>query len=432
MRLRSHLLTNLLTPLLALTFTAVAVADDAQLKPKDLPADETIWPNQTSYRNSDPWLVANHDKIRKLQPRVLVINFTNTHNMDQIKAATEKYARALAESSRYHGFDNPDAPVFLEYKVLKYVDMRDRPIPPERANRNSAFFPYLPKGTPGQNFDYGALYSEAFARFYGFQDPNDHTRYLTLGELINAGIVHELWFHALHDDRGSPWESIEDKQYYDEHLQPIKGKHGPAGNGHHKSMPWVGRSFRITFMNAQRGVGCALESASHAFEGIANHNAIAWFKPYFDEFAELDLNRRYPQLPERSLYPMLWGEGNYAEYPDKTTMIIHSKGKTYRCEDYIAYGGNVHFCPGARDHYDLESPFVVKTVLETWRQGDQPGEHGPPHDFDKSKFEQYADVAPDCMGRWLIYWRQCMPGLGNKMKDDDGKPMKTWWPFLFY
>lgn len=419
----------------ALAMVAIATAAFAaspKLKPENLPADETIWPNQTSYRNSDPWLVKNHEKIRRMEPRVLVINFTNTHTMEQIAASTDQFIKALAESSRYHGFENPDAPAFLNYKVAKYVDMRDRPIPSERAKRNSAYFPYLPKDRPSQNFDYGALYSAEFAKHYGFQDPDDYTRYLTLAELINAGIVHELWFHALHDDRGSPWEAIEDKQYYDERLRPIKGKHGPAGNGHHESMPWVGRSFRITFMNAQRGVGCALESASHAFEGIANHNAIAWFKPYFDEFAELDLKDRYPQLPNRSLYGTLWGEENYAEYPDKTTMVIHSKGQTYRCADYICKGGNVHFPPGARSDYDMSSPFVVKTVIETWRQGDKPGEDGPAHDFDRSKFEQYADVAPDCMGKWLVYWRQCMPGLDNNMKDDKNRPMKNWWPLLFY
>jgi hypothetical protein len=25
-----------------------------------------------------------------------------------------------------------------------------------------------------------------------------------------------------------------------------------------------------------------------------------------------------------------------------------------------------------------------------------------------------------------------MPGLDNTALDDDGRPMKNWWPFLFY
>jgi hypothetical protein len=36
-----------------------------------------IWPNAESAVNSDPWLVANHDRIRLMQPRVLVVNFVH-------------------------------------------------------------------------------------------------------------------------------------------------------------------------------------------------------------------------------------------------------------------------------------------------------------------------------------------------------------------
>ena len=53
-------------------------------------------------------------------------------------------------------------------------------------------------------------------------------------------------------------------------------------------------------------------------------------------------------------------------------------------------------------------------------------------DFNKEKFARYKDVAPDCQGQWMVFWRQCMPGLDNKCVDDEGKPMKNWWPFLFY
>jgi hypothetical protein len=46
--------------------------------------------------------------------------------------------------------------------------------------------------------------------------------------------------------------------------------------------------------------------------------------------------------------------------------------------------------------------------------------------------KRYAELAPDCMGRWLVYWWQNMPGLNNRSKDDDGRPMKNWWVFWFY
>ena len=40
--------------------------------------DLTVWPNVKSFRNSDPWIVANHDRIRRLEPRVLARRTTGT------------------------------------------------------------------------------------------------------------------------------------------------------------------------------------------------------------------------------------------------------------------------------------------------------------------------------------------------------------------
>ena len=52
--------------------------------------------------------------------------------------------------------------------------------------------------------------------------------------------------------------------------------------------------------------------------------------------------------------------------------------------------------------------------------------------FSSAVLLRNRDLAPDCMGAWLVYWRQNMPGMNNRSKDDAGKPMKNWWPFLFY
>jgi hypothetical protein len=37
--------------------------------------------------------------------------------------------------------------------------------------------------------------------------------------------------------------------------------------------------------------------------------------------------------------------------------------------------------------------------------------------------EAYDGLAPDCMGPFLVWWRQNMPGLGNAAKDVEGQPM---------
>jgi hypothetical protein len=113
-------------------------------------------------------------------------------------------------------------------------------------------------------------------------------------------------------------------------------------------------------------------------------------------------------------------------------MRITWKGKEYSVDPYIAFGGNVHFPPGARGHYDLQSPFTVKSTIENYRLRNGPDGKDRITDFNKDKFKQWLSFCPDGMGPWLIFWRQNMPGWNNKCLDDDGVPMKNWWPFLFY
>ena len=94
-------------------------------------------------------------------------------------------------------------------------------------------------------------------------------------------------------------------------------------------------------------------------------------------------------------------------------------------------GGSVHFTPNSRGHYDLENPTPVLSTIEHYRRFDGADGRDGAEPWTVERFQRYRDLAPDCMGPWLLYWRQNMPGLANKSKDDDGKPMKNWWPFLF-
>ena len=391
--------------------------------------DLSVWPNRRSSGNSDPWIWKNHDRIRKMRPRVLVLNFANDVDMVGVRDRTEGMIDALAEASRYHGYRDESAPAFLEYQVVRYVDLRDDPIPPERARRNSRRCPYVSEDKPS-GCDYGAFYGDDFAAAYGFREGDGTGPYLNLHELIRRGIVHELWFYQIHDDWGAPLETIEYKQYYDDHCRPIPGIHGPAGNGHSPTMPWSGRSFRITFFNPHRGIGCGMENFSHAMEGMANFGSIGYYRRFFDEYAEFDLDRRFG-LPFRTLYAFLGGEAR-ADYPAPTTMHLAGKGREHTVEPYVARGGSVHFPPGARGHYDLTSPFTVRSTIESWRMRNGPGGEDLAADFNKDRFSRWRDFCPDCMGPWLVYWRQNMPGLDNRCLDDEGRAMKNWWPFLFY
>ena len=98
--------------------------------------------------------------------------------------------------------------------------------------------------------------------------------------------------------------------------------------------------------------------------------------------------------------------------------------------DFIA--GNVHFPPGAKSDYDMKTNVPVLSSMEHYRLRDGPKKKDLAEEWKMERFYRYNDLAPDGMGPWLVYWRQCMPGLDNKCLDDERKPMKNWWIFLFY
>ena len=70
-------------------------------------------------------------------------------------------------------------------------------------------------------------------------------------------------------------------------------------------------------------------------------------------------------------------------------------------------GGNVHFMPNGRSTTTSTPATPVLSTIESWRQPDR----GAP--WTPAVLDRYRDLAPDCMGRWVVYWRQNMPGLDN-------------------
>jgi len=380
------------------------------------------WPNEISRANSDSWLAENHDAIRVMYPKVLVLNFVNGWSGFQEKLRS--LMDAIALSTAYHGYEDPGSKPFLRYEVAGCVDLADPPGTPT-PDGNSTRYPRVPGWQQGNNFAYEELYGETFSRFFGFEDPDHAGMCLNLAELIDRGIVHELFFFAVHGDHGAPLETIENKQYYDETFSKIDA-HGGAGNGHYPGMPWTGRSFRITFVNYQRGIGCALENLGHALEGMAHFDFCPYWRRYFYEFAGFDLDARFG-LPFGTLY----GGGPYS-YPSPD-VLEWERGSTHgSVHNYRVVGGNVHFPPNARWDYDLTNTRPVWSTIEHYRRFD--GWMGEDRRilWTPRTFWRYNEAAPDCMGPWLVYWRQNMPGCGNPSVDDDGAPMSNWWPFLFY
>jgi len=394
--------------------------------PRDDPADLSVWPNQTSRANSDRWLVDHHDRIRQMRPRLLLLNFSQEASREKLAKLTADLLAAVRESSRYHGYRNPDAPVFLNYQLFKFADLREE----GRTKGNSRKFPVKAGVTNTFNVDYNAFFTDAFAPHYGVPDPADPSRYLRLDDLAELGYVHELWVFGEGAPEVVAYECVELKPQYDEHFVRQGNRFVQAGNGGDPDQKWTGRSLRIGFINASRGVGCFLESLGHSVEGTANARAIPYFTRYFHEFAGHDLKTRFG-LPFESFYP-LWGEGSGIRYPAPSTAVATREGRAWTLTNYVAYGGNVHFTPNGRRHYDLENTEPVLSTIEDWRIGSGPDGRDLAQPWTNARFAQYRALAPDCMGPWLIYWRQNFPGLDNRQKDDAGQPMKNWWPFLFY
>src|ERR1700754_1324037 len=96
------------------------------------------WPNDDSAANSDPWIVANHDRITQMRPRVLAVNFVSGLGEADARARLDQLGGALREPSRWQGWRDPSAPPFLEYELIGIADLTE---PEGRRDRNSARFP---------------------------------------------------------------------------------------------------------------------------------------------------------------------------------------------------------------------------------------------------------------------------------------------------
>src|SRR5580693_6518469 len=92
-----------------------------------------VWPNATSFTNSDPWIEQHHDQIVQMNPNVLVLNYANkcgandavTCDPTEMQKLTQEHIKAFQWASRYHGYNDANAPAFLNYNVVKIVDLRD-------------------------------------------------------------------------------------------------------------------------------------------------------------------------------------------------------------------------------------------------------------------------------------------------------------------
>jgi hypothetical protein len=392
----------------------------------------TVWPNEESSASSDPWLAEHHAEIREMRPRVLALNFVNRRSMDEMRAQLEGVAAAIAEGSRYHGYADPDAPPFLRYELAHLADLRDAPPPPGWPYNNSTAYPRENPVEGYWGFDYERLFTPEYAARYRIVDPGEPGRVLGLCEAIDRGLVHEVWIYADADvPDASAAEILSLKPFYDENRRRLSGPMNRcAGNGCFDDEDVIpcSRTVRIAFFNNTRGPGCFLESLSHGFEsmGAWNRDLIPSLSRDFIPFSSHDLDQRYG-VPVQSWYGCPYNQ-DCLSYPSESSVQYDlGAGQTGLLDPYDPVCGNAHWPPNARRHYDLDSPFPVRTTCRSFRDGS-----GASAIFTGADFAPYLTLAQDCTGPWIVWWWQNFPGLDNRAKDHQGQAMLNWWPFLFY
>jgi len=407
----------------------------------DVDADQdleplVIWPNEESRANSDPWLMEHHQEIQQLRPRILALNFVNARSMDEMRAQLEEMIAVMAEASRYHGYRDPDAHPRLLYELAYAIDLRDASPPDGWPYRNSTLYPREDPQVGYWGFDYDRLFTREYADLYGIDDPDVPGRHLTLCELIDRGLVHEVWIYGDGDVPDvSAAEILELKPWYDDERRRRDTPMTPcAGNGCFEpddEIPCT-RTVRIGWFNNTRGPGCFLESLSHGFESIG-----AWFPLIlpslsrdFIPFANYALDDRYG-VPFDSWYACPY-EGNCLQYPSETSVRWDMESLSGEIDPYDPVCGNVHFMPNGRRHYDLDNPASVLTTCEGFGLHEGPGGDDLLRTFSSETFAAYRDLAPDCMGPFLVYWRQSFPSDGSGATDESGRPILSFWPYIYY
>ncbi len=393
-----------------------------------------VWPNAISHTNGDAWLQAHHSEVTELHPNVLILFANNTDTLAHVQSFANTAIAAFKEGSRYHGYKDATAKPQLIYTIAKIADMRDG-----AATAWPAAWPLLPAAVPtGSDFIYEGLFTQAFAVHYGYVDPADNSRYLTLCDLFEKGIVNELWVAGPRGSDGNPLGVYESKAriaQYDASTNPTGVFNSCAGNGCYDpgTAGLCKVSVRLMELATDRGPGCATHATGHGMEGLTH--AIPYYATNSSRFYGFHLDTRYG-LSFTDLYDCnSLGSGCWAYPTDHTLARSPAGGAPVADFTFSPWGegcGNVHFPSNATGQYDYTNNTQVLSTC-----ADYGGHHGvngkdAQTEYSANLVAAYDQLYGDCGGGWQIYMRQSMPGYGNGGTGDDGKPLLSWWPFLYY
>jgi hypothetical protein len=408
----------------------VDAVQDCALQPAAPGCEPSPWPSTAHGANSDPWLVSHRSVITEMRPRVLVLNFQNGVSVDSARQTAQRQIDAIAEGSRYHGYSDASAPPFLRYEIAQVVDLTDASPPVGWPNPSSTKLPTTATG----DFDVVALFSAQFAAMYGFPDPKDPTRALSLCELFEQGKINEVW---IRDGEPGPARraplSLERKQNYDGTETAVPGSFAPnAGGGGSLANITCSVTVRFAHLDAVRGPGCDLEVRGWEIESM--WAALPSLSADARAFLNRDFDTRFG-VPFDSWDSICDQAGTACvAYPTATSARASDlNGTPWNISPFLQGCGSTTFPPNATRRGDNNNATTtVNSRCEHFglRDGPDGNDAYEPYTFTKAMALEQA--FPDCGGGWQIYWRQSVPGLGNHAVNADGSPMKNWWPLLFY
>jgi hypothetical protein len=387
------------------------------------------WPTPGHSANSDPWIVEHHDAIAQMSPRVLVLNFSNSLTVDTVRQTAERQAAAIAEGSRYHGYSNSSAPVFLTYQIAWVVDLADHPIPAGWTNPSSTL---LPLTTAGE-FDSLALFSASFSPRYGFADPAAPARSLSLCELFEQGFINEVWIEdGEGQQRHAPYNA-ERKQIYDAQNKAVANSFAPCvGRGGCLQDVDCSVTVRMAHLDSrQPGAGCDLYVRAWSLEGI--WDALPAFAPEGNAFVNRDFRTRF------GLTFNSWDNicdlqsTKCVDYPTPTSASgTDANGIPWTIPQFIQGCGTASFPPNARARYDYQQTMPVQSRCEHFGLHDGPDGKDALEAYTAARIASFDAAFRGCGDGWQIYLRQSIPGRDNHATTATGLPMRNWWPLLFY
>jgi hypothetical protein len=378
-----------------------------------------------------------------------VLDFYNYLDVQQAQQRVQATIDAIAESSRYHGYSDPTAMAFLNYSIVKVVDLTDHPPPPTSTFESSTLLPTDASG----GFDMSALFAPAFAAYYGFPDPGHPSQSLTLCQLFESGAINELWLMT--GDETTPRRPplmAEAKQVYDAANDPLPGSF--ADTGYQPLLPLhCGVTVRVAYVSPIMGVDCDLVPRSTGIENTAlasppvvpylTDNARDFFNGDFETVDGAKFNSWAELVAKGTNRWCEWGASACISYPSETSMPASvpvatgtfPDGSMWTMSPFHQGCGSAHFPPNARFEWDYGNTQSVRSRCEHYALGDASGSDAlVGYSSNLASVSAYTQQFGDdgCGGGWQIYLRQSMPGLHNPARATDASPMKNWWPFLFY